>query len=65
MPTFKTTLKGRKGPKIQPTPDEAEAMHELGFRFSIYHPEIGEVQLARPINLTITVLRDELVFDQP
>lgn len=65
MLTFKTTLNGRKGPQIQPTPEEAEAMHALGFRFSIYRPEGGQVQLSRPTNLLITPHRDELVFEQP
>ncbi len=65
MATFKTRLNGRKGPKIEPTLDEAEAMHGQGFRFSIYRPEQGEVQLSRPVNLKIVLHRDELTFEQP
>lgn len=65
MATFKTTLNGRKGPKIEPTMDEAVAMHEQGFRFSIYRPEEGQVQLSRPITMLIVPSHDELTFEQP
>lgn len=65
MATFKTKLNGRKGPKIEPTLDEAVAMHDRGFRFSIYRPEQGQVQLSRPINLLIVPQHDELTFEQP
>lgn len=65
MQTFKTKLAGRKGPSIQPTIDEALAMHNQGFRFSIYRPETGEVQLSRPVHLMIVPQRDELIFEQP
>lgn len=64
MLTFKTKLNGRKGPKIQPTLEEAEAMFAQGFRFSIYRPELGQVQLSRPTSLLIVPHSDELVFEQ-
>jgi|GEM_PF-1478930 len=65
MLTFKTTLKGRKGRNIQPTPDEAAEMRALGFRFSIYEPATGELQLSLPSSLVIVTGRDELIFEQP
>jgi len=65
MAIFKTRLNGRKGPRIEPTLDEAEAMHARGFRFSIYRPETGEVQLTHPVHLMIIPQRDELIFEQP
>lgn len=65
MPTFTTKLDGRKGPRIQPTIDEARAMHEKGFRFAIYRPEDGECSLSRPCDLLIAEHRNELTFQQP
>lgn len=65
MLTYKTTLKGREGRNIQPTPEEAAEMHQLGFRFSIYEPAKGELQLSLPASLVIVAQRDELIFEQP
>lgn len=65
MLTFKTTLKGRTGRKIEPTPDEAAEMWAMGFRFSIFEPETGEFRLSLPTSLIIVQQRDELTFEQP
>lgn len=40
-------------------------MYAQGFRFSIYAPEQGQVQLSRPCNLMIAPHKDELTFEQP
>lgn len=64
MVVFTTKLNGRKGQQIEPTPTEAEAMLQLGFRFEIYSPERQQVRLSRPCNLMIAPDRDELTFEQ-
>lgn len=65
MLTYRTTLKGRTGRNIKPTPEEAAEMQSLGFRFSIYLPASGELQLSLPASLIIIAQQDELIFEQP
>lgn len=65
MPSHTTKLAGRHGKVLDLTPDEGEAMYQKGFRFSIYRPEEGELQLSRPYQVLILPQRDELTITQP
>ncbi|WP_240233637.1 hypothetical protein [Devosia lacusdianchii] len=65
MLSHTTKLAGRQSKGLNLTPEEGEAMYAKGFRFSIYRPEEGELQLSRPYQVLIMPLRDELTITQP
>ncbi len=49
MPTHTIPLNGRPTRHPKFTPEEAEALRQKGFRFSIYRPEEGEYRLSLPL----------------
>ena len=65
MATYTTRLAGRNTRELVLTSKEAEAMYQLGFRFSEYSPEHGRCRVAPPIQLLILRDRDELIIEQP
>lgn len=64
MATYQTRLAGRKTRELELTQAEAEAMFELGFRFSEYNPEQGRWRLSKPVELLIVRDHDELTIRQ-
>jgi hypothetical protein len=61
---FTVHLNGRAAELEALAPAEAQVMFELGFRFSIFQPEMGEYQLSRPYKLAHNLDRDTLTIVQ-
>ena len=64
MVSLKTRLNCRKTREIELTPDKAEAMLRLVFRFAEFTPEEGRFRLSRPLEVTIIGNLDELTIQQ-
>jgi hypothetical protein len=66
MPSHTLRLGGRDERRIRLTEDEAMALYDKGFRFSIFRPQEGEYQLSLPFQVaedrvheTLTVMQEE------
>jgi len=61
---YTITLAGRDSVSPALTYEEAIAMYQMGFRFSIFEPEQGDYRLSIPYSVVRLIDRDALMFIQ-
>ena len=64
MPSHTVPRGGRDARRMKLTEDEAMALYDKGFRFSIFRPQAGEFQLSLPFQVAEDRVHETLTFMQ-
>jgi len=65
MPSFTTELAGRDSARrLRFTDEEAMALYDRGFRFSLFQPATGEFHLSLPFRAVIDLEHNKLTIVQ-